>query len=287
MLSGGSIEALLAGSLLHWIMEDAPYGDYTSEAIGVGGEAEMRVKAKTGGIAACTGELAGALRILGLDATPLVGSGSPFSPGDTLLRVRGDARTLLLIERVTLDLLAYTAGIATATSKLVEAARRANPRIVVAATRKTVPGLRLCSKRAFRAGGGDPYRWGLSDALIVKDSHVELVGSLAEAVKKALRGKSFIHKLVVEVSKPEDALTAARLGADVVMLDNMSVEEASEALRLLEEAGLRGRVIVEVSGGIGPDNIVDYASLGVDVVSTSYPFYRPERIDLSAEMVRP
>ena len=278
-----AVERLLAGMLLEWLREDAPYGDLTVEALGLGSVCTvMEVVAKSRGVAACTEELAGALRMLGLEAEAVIRGGEWFEPGAVLLRARGAAGELLALERVILNLLVYASGVATETRRMVEAARGVDPRVRVAATRKTPPGLRLCAKLAFRAGGGDTHRLGLSDALIIKDSHVEIVGSLEEAVRRALAGKSFIHRLEVEVSTPPDAVRAAELGADVVMLDNMSPGEVREALKLLEERGLRGRVMVEASGGVTPENIADYAATGVDVVSTSYPLLHPARVDLSA-----
>jgi len=278
---------LLAEKLLSWVGEDSPYVDITTSALGLGDECvEMTIRAKSSGVASCTSEMALALGALGVRVLSYIGSGEYFSEGDTVMRLRGSARDLLLVERTLLDVLMYASGIATATHSLVLQARRANPRVRVAATRKTPPGFRLCAKLAFLHGGGDTHRWGLSDALIVKDSHVEIIGSLEEAVKRARRGKSFAHRLEVEVSRPEDALLAARLGADIIMLDNMAPREVEQAVRLLEENGLRDKVVLEASGGIGPWNITAYAVSGVDVISTSYPFYHPERIDLSAEMKR-
>ena len=277
----------IAEELLHWIREDAPYVDATTEALGVRDEcAEMIIRAKSSGVASCTSEAAEALELLGLQVLEHVENGQWFHEGDIVMRIRGNARDLLLLERTLLDLLMYASGIATATQRLVLMARRLNRKVRVAATRKTPPGFRLCAKLAFRHGGGDTHRWGLSDALIVKDSHVEIIGSLEEALRRAIERKSFAHKLEVEVSRPEDAVLAARLGADIVMLDNMSPDEVRQALHLLEESGLRDKVLVEASGGIGPWNIAVYAASGVDVISTSYPFYHPERIDLSAEMKR-
>jgi nicotinate-nucleotide pyrophosphorylase (carboxylating) len=273
--------------LEQWLAEDAPYLDLATEAMGLRGvKAEMRVAAKTGGVAACTLLVADALRGLGLEAEALRPDGSPFSPGDTVLVARGEAPRLLTLERTVLNALIYASGVATAARRMLEAARRANPRVRLAATRKTPPGSRLCGKLAFAAAGCDTHRWGLSDAVIVKDSHVELVGGLREALSRALSRRSFAHIVEVEVSSPEQAVEAARLGADAVMLDNMSPSEACRAVELLEQEGLRGRVIVEASGGITPWNIASYAACGVDVISTSYPLLHPDPVDLSAEMRR-
>lgn len=278
---------LLAEMLLEWIKEDSPYTDITTNALGISNECiEMTIRAKSNGVASCTSEIAAALEALGINVIQYIKSGDHFSEGDVVMKLQGRAHDLLLLERTLLDILMYASGIASATRRLVLQARRVNPGVRIAATRKTPPGFRLCAKLAFAQGGGDTHRWGLSDALIIKDSHVEVIGSLEEAIKRAQRRKSFVHRLEVEVSRPEDALLAARLGVDIIMLDNMAPSEVRYTVQLLEKNNLRDKVVLEASGGIGPWNIAAYALSGVDVISTSYPFYHPERVDLSAEMKR-
>jgi nicotinate-nucleotide pyrophosphorylase (carboxylating) len=274
---------LLAERLREWLLEDVPYVDETAELLGLGGTCGvLRVVAKNRAVVACVEEVAEALWLLGVEAEALVRSGSVVEEGRPVLLIRGRGDVLSSVERVVLNILIYSSGVATRTREMVEEARRANPRVRVAATRKTVPGFRLCSKLAFAQGGGDPYRWSLSDAVMVKDTHVELLGGLRAALER-LRRRSPYRVVIVEASSPRDAVAAAEAGADAVLLDNMSPEEVRDALRLLEERGLRGRVVVEASGGITPDNVEAYAATGVDVVSTSYPFLAPARVDFSAE----
>ncbi len=281
-----ALHLALAERLRLWLLEDIPFRDEAAALLGLNRvSGVLEAVAKTRAVAACTEELAAALRLLGFDAEASAASGSTVEPGDVLLTLRGRGDVLSALERTVLDVLTYASGIATATRRLVEEARRANPRIRVAATRKTVPGFRLCAKTAFEQGGGDPYRWSLSDAVIVKDTHAELLGGLEEALRR-LRDGSPYRVVVVEARTPGEALLAARAGADAVLLDNMSPREVVEALRLLEEEGLRGKVTVEASGGIGPDNIAAYAATGVDVVSTSYPFRHPALVDVSARARR-
>lgn len=184
-----------------------------------------------------------------------------------------------------MDLLSILAGVATETRRFLEAARRVNPRVKVAATRKTPPGLAVLVKKAVRAGGGDTHRFSLSDAILVKDNHLAIVGSVGEAVRRAREAAGFMHKVEVEVESVEDAVEAAEAGADVVMLDNMEPEQVKRALEELERRGLRGRVIVEVSGGVTLDNIGEYAALGPDVISTSSITLKARPIDLTLEVV--
>ncbi len=273
--------------LLEWVREDAPFWDLTTEAL-VPEDVlvEAHVIAREGGVAACLKDLAEALRTLGLDAEVRFAEGEPFRAGDTLMIIRGSAREVLLIERTLLNIMSHILGVARATRELVEEAREVSPKVRVAATRKVMPGLRTLVKRAVRAGGGDTHRLSLSDAILIKDNHLAVVGDVAKAVRAAREAVSFTHKVEVEVESIEDALRAAEAGADIIMLDNMSPDEVREAVKALEEAGLRASVIVEASGGIGPHNIREYAATGVDVVSTSYITMKAPPLDLSMEVVR-
>ncbi|GAB6148800.1 carboxylating nicotinate-nucleotide diphosphorylase [Stetteria hydrogenophila] len=278
--------ALLASKLLEWLEEDAPHGDLTSEAVVPRGVAVRAVvKAKEPGVAACTEDVAEALRLLGLEARPLKQSGEEFKPREAVLELEGDARTVLLLERTLVDLLSILSGVATATRRLVEEVRRVNPRVKVAATRKAPPGLRGLVKKAVEAGGGDTHRFSLSDAVIVKDNHAAIAGGVAEAVRRARERVSFIKLVEAEARSVEEAVEAAEAGADVVMLDNMTPGEVAEALRELERRGLRERVTVEVSGGVTPENIAEYAALGPDVISTSSITLKARPVDLSLEVV--
>ena len=280
---GGVPVWVLARRFVEWVWEDAPYRDETAAVLGLDRVCGvLRVVVKGGvGVAACTSEVVDVLRFLGFEAGLGVASGSRFSPGDVLLWVRGRGDLLSLVERVVVDVVSYASGVATRVRELVEIVERVGRGVRVAATRKTVPGFRLCSKLAFEAGGGDTHRWGLSDAVMVKDTHVELLGGFG-AVFERLGGVSLYRVVVVEVGSVEEAVEAARRGARVVLLDNMSPGEVREAVERLERLGLRDRVVVEASGGIGPWNIAEYAAAGVDVVSTSYPFREPARVDFSA-----
>jgi len=273
--------------ILSWVEEDAPFWDLTTEAlIPKDVWVEARVIAREGGVAACLDDLAEALKALGLEAEARFRDGEVFGAGETLMVVRGPARLALLIERTLLNVMSHLLGVARATRELVEAARRASPRVRVAATRKVMPGLRALVKKAVRAGGGDTHRLSLSDAILIKDNHIAVVGGVAEAVRAAREAASFTHKVEVEVESVEDALKAAEAGADIVMLDNMSPEEVRKAVEALEKAGLRDSVILEASGGIGPHNVGEYAAAGVDVVSTSYITMKAPPLDLSMEVVK-
>ncbi|ASJ03838.1 carboxylating nicotinate-nucleotide diphosphorylase [Thermococcus barossii] len=268
--------------LLQFIEEDAPFGDVTSEAV-IPEElnAKAVILAKGEGIIAGVEEAKALFEHFGVKVDVKKRDGEEVRKGDTILELEGNARAILLVERTALNVMGRMSGIATEVRKLVEKVKAVNPKIRVAGTRKTL--LRLIDKRAILIGGGEPHRFSLSDAVLIKDNHLALV-PLEEAIRRA---KAFsAYKVVeVEVETLEDALKAAKAGADVVMLDNMKPEEIAEVLEALKREGLRERVKIEVSGGITPENIAEYAGLDIDVISLGYLTHSVKNFDVSLEII--
>jgi nicotinate-nucleotide pyrophosphorylase (carboxylating) len=192
--------------------------------------------------------------------------GARVRPGTCVLRLAGDARAILAVERTVLNFLMHASGVASATAAAVRAARGARPPLEVWATRKTLPGLRDLEKAAVRDGGGNPHRRDLADGLLVKNNHLALV-PLERAVARARRAARPGDRVEVEVRSPRDAVRAARAGADALLLDNLSPARARAVVRALADAGLRRGVWVELSGGITPGNIGRYRSVGADAAS--------------------
>jgi nicotinate-nucleotide pyrophosphorylase (carboxylating) len=211
--------------------------------------------------------------------------GDHVSAGDVVMTLQGDARSIITVERTALNLLMRMSGIASLTSKMVKDVKGVNKEVILAGTRKTTPGLQFFEKDAVRAGGGDTHRYRLDDAVLIKDNHIAVVGSVKGAVERAKNYVSFTKKIEIEVESSADALEAAASGADIVMLDNMSPEEVQNVLEELENAGLREKVLIEVSGGINPGNILEYAEKGVDVISTGYITHSAKALDLSLEVL--
>ncbi len=278
---------VLARRILEWVEEDAPLGDLTSDFVVPRGRVARAVVVlkSNEAVVACTEDMAEALTYLGIQVEEFKPSGSLAEKGASVMALKGEARDILVLERTLLNLMNYCMGVATTAKMFVEAARKVDPRVRVAVTRKTPPGLREIAKQAALAGGADTHRLSLSDAILIKDNHIALAGGLEEAIKRALAKKSFIHKVEVEVQSAEDALKAARLGVDVVMLDNVNPEEVRRTVELLEASGLRDRVLVEASGGITLDNLAAYVKAGPDVVSSSAITMRPLPVDISLEVV--
>jgi nicotinate-nucleotide pyrophosphorylase (carboxylating) len=266
------------------LAEDIGFADMTSEAlVPEGAEAKAEIIAKQRGVVAGVAEAAITFDEVGVRAKVVKKDGQRVRSGDVLMRVEGPTRGILAAERTALNLLMRMSGVATATREMVERARKVSPNIIIAATRKTMPLWSYFDKRAIRVGGGDPHRFRLDDCVVAKDNHVRLIGSIEEAVRRA-REASFSKKVEIEVSKPKDALEAARVGADIVMLDNMKPADVKRAVKLITKAGLRRDVMLEASGGIDPSNVGSYAASGVDVISSSYMTLRASALDMSLEI---
>jgi nicotinate-nucleotide pyrophosphorylase (carboxylating) len=282
---GSALNPYVREKIRQMLCEDLGFGDLTTEVlVDPGTVVRARIVCKERGILAGAPEARLAFEEMGVRVLGCKEDGEPLSPGDTVMEVEGPAQGVLKAERIALNLLMRMSGVATAARKMVEKARRVAPRIRVAATRKTLPLLTYFDKRAVVVGGGDPHRWRLDDGVLVKRDHLQLVDSVEEAVRRVKEGVSFTKKVEVEVSRAEDALAAARAGADVVMLDNVPPSEVRRAVEELRKAGLRDRVIVEASGGITPENLEEYAGTGADVVSSSYMTFRSLAVDMSLEI---
>lgn len=272
--------------LLRFLQEDLGRGDITSEMlVPEGTEVRAVILAKERGILAGIRECHELLSSLGINVSSSMRDGDEVEEGSMVLELIGDARKILGVERTLLNILGHMSGIATLTSAMVRRARSISPRVRIAATRKTLPGLRYLEKRAVAIGGGDPHRYDLSDMVLIKDNHLRIVGSVDKAVRIAKERASFTKKVEVEVSSAEDAVIAARAGADVIMLDNVTPSEARRAVEMLIREGLRERVVVEVSGGITADNVADYAGSGVDVISMGALTHSARSLDFSLEVV--
>jgi nicotinate-nucleotide pyrophosphorylase (carboxylating) len=221
-----------------------------------------------------------AFRLLeeGVEIELLKDDGARVGENEVLAVLKGSARTLLQGERTALNLLGHLSGIATATCEMVQQVKEFGTRIVC--TRKTTPGLRSLEKYAVRVGGGFNHRFGLDDAVLIKENHIAFAGSVSEAVRRARRSIGHLVKVEVEVETVAQLREALELEIDAVLLDNMSVETVRRAVELS-----RGRVLTEVSGGITPDNVVPLAAAGVDLLSVGYLTHSSPALDVTFEIL--
>ncbi len=268
-----------------FLREDLGYGDITSEALIPADQmAKARLFFREPGVASGLMEASIVFELLGCTVEAFAMDGDAVEPAQTLMEVEGPAVAILSGERTALNIVGRMAGIATVTASIVEEVNEASPGTRVAATRKTLPGLRDLDKRAVEHGGGDTHRFRLDDCVLIKDNHLELVPSVTEAVLRAREAVSFTKKIEVEVRSLEIAEEAALAGAEIIMFDNMAPSEIRRCLTELDESGLRTGFIYEASGGITPENAADYAASGVDVISLGALTHSVRSLDVKLEI---
>lgn len=261
--------------------EDLGSGDITSEVcVPPTMLAEGHIIAKAGGVLAGMEAVAEVARQVdgAICLAEALANGSAVEPGTVVARVSGPGRSVLAFERTALNFLQQLSGVATLTRAFVDSVAGMGAAIVD--TRKTVPGLRMLQKKAVVAGGGRNHRFGLYDAVLIKDNHIALAGGVREALQAAQVATPHMVKIEIEVTMPADAQVAAEVGADVVMLDNMSPEEVRESVSRID-----GRALTEVSGGIDLESVRDYAAVGVDIISVGALTHSAPALDISLDIL--
>ncbi|GAA0208579.1 MULTISPECIES: carboxylating nicotinate-nucleotide diphosphorylase [unclassified Aeromicrobium] len=262
------------------LAEDAPFGDVTSQVF-VPAEAVARgsVVAREPGVLAGTDVLRQTFTTVDprVVVELLVADGERFAAGDVLARVQGPARAVLQGERVALNLVQRMSGIATLTSRYVEAVSGTDVRVVD--TRKTTPGLRALERHAVRCGGGHNHRFSLSDAVMAKDNHLALVPDVTAAVRAARATLPHTMHVEVEVDRLDQVEAVLAGGVDTIMLDNFTLDELREGVALVA-----GRAIVEASGGITLETIGEVARTGVDVISVGALTHSVRALDLGLDL---
>jgi nicotinate-nucleotide pyrophosphorylase (carboxylating) len=269
-----------------FIAEDLGEGDVTVAAlIPKNATVKAEVVSKGEGVVAGIEEATILAEYLGLNVEAKVVDGEKVAKKQVLMIIQGDARAILSVERTLLNLLSRMSGIATKTRSLTEKLEDAKVKAKIAATRKSAPGLLYFDKKAVIIGGGDAHRLHLDDMVLIKDNHIAVVGNAKEAVKKAKATVSFTKKIEVEVTNPEEALKVAKAGSDIVMLDNFSPKQAKETAEKMRKAGF-DKVLLEVSGGITAENLLDYASADVDIISIGALTHSVKALDISLKILK-
>ena len=254
-------------------------GDITTDAtVDAGLSGEGAIVARAAGRVAGLDVALFTFRVLDPASTAevLCPDGTDVEPGGVVARVRAGARALLTGERTALNILGHLSGIATATRDVVRRLEGLPTR--VACTRKTTPGLRALEKHAVRLGGGESHRYGLDDAVLIKDNHVVLAGGIVPAVERARASVGHLVKIELEVDTLEQLDEALGLGVDVILLDNMDLETLREAVRRA-----RGRAVTEASGGIRPDDVRAIAETGVDLISLGWLTHSAPCLDVALD----
>lgn len=278
------------------LREDTEPADMTVEAMEIGARpCIVEIRAKAAGVVAGVAEAAWIYERARQTATPIISDGSNVTTRDVILRIAGEARSLLSLERTVVNLIQRMSGIATATKKLITAVRQASSTAHVVGTRKTAWG--LLDKRAIHCGGGGTHRLNLGDAILVKTNHLRLASNRISdpTLRPAWERRKSAAFFEVEVTSVEEALQAARVLGElqassdacpcILMLDNFSATDAGRAVQSLRDAGLHDAVLVEASGKVSEESVASYAAAGVDAISIGALTHSVRALDLSAKII--
>jgi len=274
---------IIERKIREFIEEDCTFIDVSSNFISDNSTVSAKIIAKTEGFISGLEELAILFEILKVDINFKKKDGENIEKGDIILELKGNAKNILIGERVGLNLATHMSAITTTTREYVNLVKTSGKNVKIAATRKTIPGLRIFEKKAVLMGGGETHRFSLDDMILLKDTHLKFYGGDVKRLLVEVKAKaSFSKKIEIEIENVDDVLIAAKNGADIIMLDNMSPDQVEDAITILRNHKLRDNVIIEVSGGINKETIVDYIIAEPDIISignlTQFP---SKQVDLS------
>ncbi|MDR0334736.1 MAG: carboxylating nicotinate-nucleotide diphosphorylase [Methanomassiliicoccaceae archaeon] len=245
-----------------FLEEDIGYGDITTDILVPDIDGKADIVCQDDAVIAGIDEAVAIFEEYAAECEPCVCDGDRVKKGTIVMTVSGPLRNIITLERTVLNIMMRMSGIATATNDVLVMCRRHNKNIRIAGTRKTTPGFRAFEKKAIMLGGGDPHRYRLDDMVLVKDNHIKAAGGMRNVID-LLKAASFTKKVEIEVENVDDAVTAARGGADIIMIDNASpakAKEIADAVRKVND------ITIEVSGNITKENAADYAKVA-DVIS--------------------
>lgn len=263
-----------------WLAEDIGSGDITTLAlVPAAAKTNAIIHAKDSGILAGIDVARRVFELLDKDIQfdAKLADGAALTNGSIITEIKGNAQAILTGERLALNLLQHLSGVATSTHKLAAIAAPFGAKLVD--TRKTTPGMRLLDKYAVKAGGGANHRLGLYDAMLIKDNHIQVAGGITEALNRAHDYASHMTKIEIEVESLAEVKEALAGKADVIMLDNMSITDMTEAVKIINK-----QAVVEASGGISEATLADVAKTGVDVISVGALTHSVKALDISMDI---
>lgn len=265
-----------------YLLEDlGKDGDITSNSIFTKETGDGHIIARQDCVVAGLSEAKQVFEKTGSNVKLMARDGDKILKNSVVAKIHGPLKSILTGERLALNFICRMSGIATETRILVDKCRKINPKVRIAATRKTTPGFRKYEKKAVIIGGGEPHRYGLFDAVLIKDNHIKAAGSIVDAINKVKNNVT--DKIIeVEVENGIDALAAANTGVDEILIDNLdpkSAEILAKQIRQVDE-----NILVEVSGGINKSNIVKYANFA-DRISLGYITHSIKSIDFSLDII--
>jgi nicotinate-nucleotide pyrophosphorylase (carboxylating) len=274
---------VIEGKIREFLQEDCRFIDVSSMVIPESAETTAKIIAKSAGFVSGLEELEILYKILNISTSFRKKDGEEVNTGDIIVELKGKVRNILIGERTALNLITHMSAITTTALRYVKLIKDSGKNVKIACTRKTTPGMRIFEKKAAELGKADIHRFSLDDMVLLKDTHLKYFdGNIEKLLKNVKNKKSFSKKIEIEIEKVEDVITAAKNGADIIMLDNMGPDKVEDAINLLKKHNLRENVIVEVSGGITQDNIIDYLLSEPDVISSGELTQFPkQKVDFS------
>lgn len=256
-------------------------GDVTSDAL-IDPETQGRwaIAARRSGVIAGldAAMLAAWLIDTDLEFAVAAGDGARVKPGEIVAQISGGARSMLMAERTVLNFIGHLSGIATLTRQYVDAVEGMG--VIISCTRKTTPGLRALEKRAVRLGGGGAHRYGLNDAMLIKDNHIAAAGGVAQALERAHKAAAHLCAIEIEVDTLDQLKQALPFAPSAVLLDNFSLGDLRTAVKLAQ-----GKVLLEASGGITIENVFAVAETGVDVISVGALTHSAVSLDVGLDVI--
>jgi nicotinate-nucleotide pyrophosphorylase (carboxylating) len=275
-------------ALVKFLQEDIGTGDVTSNCLipyDLHSRAQIICKNKKSAIVCGLEEISSAFELCGCNTKTLVSDGSWVQKGTVVMTIEGKTRSILKAERTALNLIMRMSGIASETRYIKDAIVDLSDSVIIASTRKTAPGLRFFDKKAVTIGGGYSHRIRLDDMVLIKDNHLAIIGSVTKSVEIAKKKAASSVTIECEANNSNEVIEAITAGADIVMLDNFSPEEAAKIIKEITRMGIREKVKLEISGGITMQNIRDYAKEQPDIISVGFLTHSPKAVDFSLEII--
>lgn len=278
------IDDTLDTEIERFLQEDISNGDITSDLfIDSTSVSDAQILSREPGLLSGRKELTQIFDYFNIKSNWSFQDGEYFDSNTQIVKLNGSSKSLLLSERVSLNLLGHMSGIATSTNHAVTITKKISPNTNISATRKTLPGLRKYEKYSVIVGGGLPHRYDLNEMILIKDNHHKLITNLKESVNTARDKIDSNKKIELEVDSLESALNAVDLDVDIILLDNMTPEDISKFILKLKQ--LSEPPLTEASGGINFSNLESYASTQVDIISMGALTHSSKSIDFSLQII--
>ena len=278
------IDDTLDSEIERFLQEDISNGDITSDLfIDSNSISDAQILSREPGLLSGRNELTQIFDYFNIKSNWSFQDGEYFDSNTQIVKLNGPSKSLLLSERVSLNLLGHMSGIATSTNHAVTITKKISPNTNISATRKTLPGLRKYEKYSVIVGGGLPHRYDLNEMILIKDNHHKLITNLKESVNTARDKIDSNKKIELEVDSLESALNAVDLDVDIILLDNMTPEDISKFILKLKQ--LSDPPLTEASGGINFSNLESYASTQVDIISMGALTHSSKSIDFSLQII--